>query len=185
LIPGFDLDNSPLAYTSGVVRGRTVVFTTTNGTRALRRSHHAAQILLGGFTNRRALVARLMVETRPIHFVCAGTDGRLTAEDALLAGTIALDLLESRTGHTTVAPAARGTRTQGVHAPSEMTLAWARGFRPLDDERLLSRLRDSEGGRNLIELGFDADIAYAARQSRTSTIPELNPLTGEIRPMTT
>ena len=33
LIDGFDLDNSPLSYTGWRVRQRTIVFTTTNGTR--------------------------------------------------------------------------------------------------------------------------------------------------------
>lgn len=43
LIPGFDCDNNPFAYPPDVVRGKTIVFTTTNGTRALKRASLAAR----------------------------------------------------------------------------------------------------------------------------------------------
>src|SRR4051794_36039557 len=36
-IPGFDFGNSPLEYSRERIAGRTVVFTTTNGTRAMLR----------------------------------------------------------------------------------------------------------------------------------------------------
>ena len=81
LIPGFDLDNSPLKYTRDVVAGRTIVFTTTNGTKALQQCSAADEALVGAFVNRRALVERLRTESRPVHLICAGTDGYLTADD--------------------------------------------------------------------------------------------------------
>src|SRR5437588_11301059 len=40
-LPGFDVGNSPREYTSKLCRGRTVVLTTTNGTRALLRAAEA------------------------------------------------------------------------------------------------------------------------------------------------
>src|SRR5262245_39532454 len=50
LIPGFDLGNSPAEYTAAKVAGKTVVFTTTNGTRALQRCKMAERVLIGAFT---------------------------------------------------------------------------------------------------------------------------------------
>jgi phosphosulfolactate phosphohydrolase-like enzyme len=41
-------------------------------------------------------------------------------------------------------------------------------------------MQDSEGGRNLIALGYDADIEWAARRNRFSIVPEYNPATGRI-----
>src|SRR6185436_10147310 len=48
-IPGFDLGNSPRAYTRKRVGGRPVVFTTTNGTRAMLRCREAGRVLIGAF----------------------------------------------------------------------------------------------------------------------------------------
>jgi 2-phosphosulfolactate phosphatase len=50
-IPGFDLGNSPAEFTRDRVAGKTLVFTTTNGTRAMHRCRHAARVLLGAFVN--------------------------------------------------------------------------------------------------------------------------------------
>lgn len=93
-IEGFDLDNSPFAYTPELVKGRTIVFTTTNGTRALLRSDRADRVLIGSFVNLQAVVDDLAQEDRPVHLVCAGTKGKVTLEDTLCAGAIVGRLLE-------------------------------------------------------------------------------------------
>ena len=46
-IPGFDLGNSPDEFRPDTVGGRTVVFTTTNGTRAMNECRRAAQVFIG------------------------------------------------------------------------------------------------------------------------------------------
>ncbi|MEX0717106.1 MAG: 2-phosphosulfolactate phosphatase, partial [Planctomycetaceae bacterium] len=93
-IEGFDLDNSPASYSPARVAGRTIVFTTTNGTRAIERARQADRILIGAFSNRAALVEALVDEHRPVHFLCAGTDGQVTAEDVLAAGMLVTSLAE-------------------------------------------------------------------------------------------
>ena len=50
-IEGFDLGNSPEQYTPDRVQGKTIIFTTTNGTQALLHAKKAKQILLGAFVN--------------------------------------------------------------------------------------------------------------------------------------
>ncbi len=59
-IEGFDLGNSPEEYTPVRVRGKTIIFTTTNGTRALLHAKKAKQILLGAFVNASVVVERLI-----------------------------------------------------------------------------------------------------------------------------
>ena len=88
-IPGFDLGNSPGEYTEEACRGKTLVMTTTNGTRALLASLEAETVLVGAFVNFAATVQRLIHEARPVHIVCAGTEGRISYEDSLLAGAFA------------------------------------------------------------------------------------------------
>src|SRR3954469_23642043 len=81
-IPGFDLGNSPAEYSRERVAGKTVVFTTTNGTRAMQRCKSASRVLLGAFVNFSA-VCRELSGVEQIALVCAGTDGHVTREDTL------------------------------------------------------------------------------------------------------
>jgi len=171
LIPGFDLDNNPFAYASDVVRGKTIVFTTTNGTRALQRSAPAARILIGAFVNFTAVVRILTQDPRPVHLVCAGTDGKITIEDALGAGAIALGLAAA------------------VHEPIE---EWAddqlqiavRLYRDATQspEAFRRAMRNSSGGRTCRRLGFDDQIDRAATFDLFDIVPEYQAETGRITP---
>src|SRR6185436_18068156 len=69
----FDLGNSPREFASERVAGRTIIMTTTNGTRALRSCSHARTVLVGSFLNLRATYLWLL-ENRPDHvlLVCSG-----------------------------------------------------------------------------------------------------------------
>jgi 2-phosphosulfolactate phosphatase len=88
-IEGFDLGNSPGTFTPEVCRGKTLVMTTTNGTRAVLACLEAERVMIGAFPNFAATVQTLHAEDRPVHVVCAGTDGSISYEDALLAGAYA------------------------------------------------------------------------------------------------
>lgn len=94
IIDGFDLGNSPGDYSSNQVSGKKVLFTTTNGTRAIHRCRKAKAVFIGSFLNLSAVARKLRQYTEPIHLVCAGTDGRITTEDCLFAGAIAEELIE-------------------------------------------------------------------------------------------
>lgn len=85
---GFDCGNSPGEYTGDRVRGRTVIFTTTNGTRALLALGAARRVAVGGFVNAGAVVAWLGREPGRVLFVCAGELGRFCLEDAACAGLL-------------------------------------------------------------------------------------------------
>ena len=75
-IDGFDLGNSPGECTPAVCQGKTMVITTTNGTRALLACVDAELVIVGSFVNFAATSQRLLHESKPIHLVCAGTEGR-------------------------------------------------------------------------------------------------------------
>jgi 2-phosphosulfolactate phosphatase len=90
-IEGFDLDNSPRAYDASAVGGKTIVFTTTNGTRALLELAAIVDtVYVGGFVNAAAVARALLAGTveRAV-LVCAGQDGAFSLEDLLGAGAIA------------------------------------------------------------------------------------------------
>ena len=74
-IDGFDLGNSPDEYTPQTVAGKTLVFTTTNGTRAMMHCRQAQRVLLGSFVNASAIVDALAAD-RDVRLLCAGTARR-------------------------------------------------------------------------------------------------------------
>jgi 2-phosphosulfolactate phosphatase len=106
--PGFDCGNSPAEYTPARVAGRTVVFTTTNGTRALLAVGNARRIAVAGFVNAAAVTRWVDAERGDVLLVCAGERGRFCLEDAVCAGLLATRL-ERHCG--ILSDAARAART--------------------------------------------------------------------------
>ena len=159
-IAGFDVGNSPAEYTRERVGGKTVVFTTTNGTRAMQRCKLAGRVLLGAFVNFSA-VCRELAGNDQVALVCAGTDGHVTREDTLLAGAIVDDL-------------ARSKKLQLNDQALLAADAWQTAVRLMTDRPLGLMLRESRGGRNLIDTGQENDIDLAAQMDRFDVVPELD-----------
>src|SRR5471030_796321 len=85
----FDLGNSPREYTREKVRGKTIVSTTTNGTRALRACAGAKMVLAASFVNLGATAEFLRRKKfADILIVCAGTGENAALEDTLAAGAL-------------------------------------------------------------------------------------------------
>jgi len=171
-IAGFDLGNSPAEYSRDVVGGKTVIFSTTNGTRALLRCKAARRVLIGAFVNFSAVCRELAGEEQ-IALVCAGTDGHVTREDTLLAGAVVDDLVRSAGG---------GAGAIRLNDQAEIAAdAWQTAVRVLTDRPLGITLRDSRGGRNLIEIGQENDIDLAAQIDKFDIVPELDLAAWRIR----
>jgi 2-phosphosulfolactate phosphatase len=85
----FDLGNSPREYTPEKVRGKTIVSTTTNGTRALRACAKAQTVLAASFLNLTATAQFIRQQNfANILLVCAGTGENTALEDVLGAGAL-------------------------------------------------------------------------------------------------
>lgn len=158
-IEGFHLGNSPLECSADSVADRTILFTTTNGTRALLAATNADWAGMGGFANLSAIADRLANGTGHIHLVCAGTDGHVTLEDVLAAGAITaavrerLPKVEVGNDEATIA-----LNLHGCHAGYGTRLA---------------AIQSSRGGRNLLALGFGADLACCAETDLFAVVPVL------------
>lgn len=86
---GFDLGNSPREFTKEKVAGKTIVITTTNGTRALRSCARAKSVLVSSFLNLQATVGILQKQSfSQLFVVCAGTFEQAAYEDVLGAGAL-------------------------------------------------------------------------------------------------
>ncbi|MHC2992044.1 2-phosphosulfolactate phosphatase [Pontibacter sp. HJ8] len=86
---GFDLGNSPFAYMHAGIKGKTIAITTTNGTRAIRLSEAAKEIVVGSFLNLQAVADHLEELQLDVIVVCAGWKGKFNLEDTLYAGALA------------------------------------------------------------------------------------------------
>lgn len=168
-ITGFDLGNSPEEYTPEKVAGKTVVFTTTNGTRAMQRCRQAKRVLVGAFVNARAVIEALTGEEQ-IHLLCAGTRGEITREDVLLAGLLAERIL----GDLDDGAQSAEINDQLLMASQCFRASVVPGVASDIEERLRRELRRTQGGRNLLALGLDRDIDNAARVDRFAIVPELD-----------
>ncbi|MDH3290773.1 MAG: 2-phosphosulfolactate phosphatase [Gemmatimonadota bacterium] len=95
-IPGFALGNSPGEMTADVVRGKTLVMTTTNGTAAIAAAEHGQPVLIGAITNFSAAAAaarRAFEEHGELTILCSGRERSFALEDAYAAGRFAQELI--------------------------------------------------------------------------------------------
>ncbi|MBI3078452.1 MAG: 2-phosphosulfolactate phosphatase [Deltaproteobacteria bacterium] len=162
-IDGYDLGNSPREYTAEMVRGRTIVLTTTNGTRMLRTLAGAAEILVGCYLNLGAVARTAAAGGRDVLVACAGRLGGVSLEDVVGAGAVVAALEE-------------------VAAPLSLTDA-ARVARELYREYAADvgrSFRDSAHGQELLRLGLAEDLAFCATRDLTQIVPGC--VDGVIRP---
>lgn len=155
-VPGFDLCNSPGDFTPERVRGKTIVFTTTNGTKAVLLGAKAGRIVICGLINVHAAGAALRHE-REIAVLCCGTEGALAAED-LFCGGLLLACLGGRAAPESLNDAAR------------LSLAIAERFGG-EAEHFV---RSSDHARRLIALGFERDVVFCSRIGATNLVPEVH-----------
>jgi 2-phosphosulfolactate phosphatase len=98
---GFDLGNSPIEHTREAVEGKTVLLTTTNGTRALLALQGARDVVVASYVNLTAVGAMLRTALRggaDITIVCAGQDRQFALEDAACAGRFVHHVSKRLTG---------------------------------------------------------------------------------------
>ena len=167
-IDGFELGNSPAEYTPGAVRGRRVFITTTNGTRALDHARQADRVFVGALVNLSAVAASIGHAAR-VDVLCAGTGGRATREDMLAAGALVERLRD-------VSPTTWQTNAAADSARQEWKSVVDAGRvspRPLG-ELVAMELRETPGGRNLLAIGLEGDLADCARIDALDAVPELD-----------
>jgi 2-phosphosulfolactate phosphatase len=158
----FDLGNSPREYTPEMVRGKTIVSTTTNGTRALRACAGAKMVLAASFLNLTA-TAQFIRQLQPVQIVlvCAGTRENMADEDVLAAGALG-DLL-IRWGETTGEP-----KREHKHSSSRVRSPHQKDACEFSDSVETARKAWLKAKSNLLEVVSEAENAR-----RLLAIPEL------------
>jgi len=90
-----DLGNSPFNFSRENIQGKTIVYSTTNGTGIIRMASSAGCIIIGSFLNITSLCDWLITRTENVLLFCAGWKNRFNLEDTICAGAIAERLLNS------------------------------------------------------------------------------------------
>ena len=90
-----DFGNSPFNFTREKVEGKTIVYSTTNGTGIINQASSAHAIAVGSFLNLGALTEWIIRQERDTLLFCAGWKNRFNIEDTVCAGAIASNLMAS------------------------------------------------------------------------------------------
>src|SRR5215218_721251 len=157
-IPGFNLGNSPLEMTEGAVRGKTIILTTSNGTKALLACQGASSVYPTAAVNLSAAAEKAreaLVSDQHILIVCAGRGGAFSLDDAYCAGRLAAAILGGTNPR-------RGLYDAAIARP-DLVRRYRDGWeRPLTYSR---------AGRELVRLGFREDLREAARIDAYPVLP--------------
>ena len=158
-VAGFGAGNSPAEYGRDAVESKTVVLTTTNGTRALAKAKSSAAVAVGGFVNAASAVRFLadgLESEQPGTVLCAGWRGRVSLEDTLCAGMLVSRLVSA---------------TQAAALPDSAKMAYALYQGSRDD--IGRAVRGTEHARRLVELGFEGDLARCSAVDTLAVLPLL------------
>ena len=90
IIEGLNHGNSPSEYPRDFIENKTLVITTTNGTKLLHQSLEKGvhQIITGSFPNLNSVVRYIIQQNRNVYLACAGWKNRFNIEDTLFAGAV-------------------------------------------------------------------------------------------------
>lgn len=160
-LPGF-VSPTPLVLIEHGVRDKTLIYSTTNGTVALRNAGAAPHVFAGALLNAGAIV-RHVARHHPastILVICSGSMGNPNLEDTYGAGCF-VDLIAREMGERDLSDAAHAARALYLGEDAETAL-------------LRGRV-----GQMMIERGLTDEVRYAARTSALDVVPKL--IDGELR----
>jgi 2-phosphosulfolactate phosphatase len=149
-----DFGNSAFSFTREAVDGRTLVYCTTNGTKALKIAEGASSIAVGAFINISALTEWLARQRKDVVILCSGWKDKFCLEDTLFAGALTRRLLE-----------AGGFRAECDSAEAALDL-WS-----VAEGDVLGYLEKAAQRHRLKKLGLDDVIPYSFACDLVSVVP--------------
>lgn len=156
-IENFQLGNSPAEFTGGVVGGKLVVMTTSNGTAAFMEATNAALTLSCSLTNVSKVAARIAEEGRDLVITCAGMTGQFSIEDTICGGMLMHLLATEKKIKLTVNDA--GSLALLLYRSNKTALR--------------QTIAQGEHARFLSRLGFETDVTAAAACDTMPVLPIL------------
>lgn len=151
-----DFGNSPFLFTKEIIAGKTLVYSTTNGTNAISVGRDADEVIVGAFLNFSAIVKYLKEQKKDVLVLCSGWKGKFCIEDALLAGAFSRNLIDSGVFY---------TKCDSANAANDL---WELAKDTMDTyvEKIAQKHR-------LKKLGLDDVIGYCFTLDITTIVPIL------------
>jgi len=149
-----DFGNSAFSFTRDVVGGKTLVYCTTNGTRALEIAKSAGSVAIGAFINISALTEWLADRQQNVVVLCSGWKSKFCLEDSLFAGALTKRLLQTGL-----------FQTECDSANAAMDL-WS-----LAAGDVLGYIEKAAHRHRLKKLGLDDVIPYSFELDRVDVVP--------------
>jgi 2-phosphosulfolactate phosphatase len=151
VVEGFDVGASPREFAAGA-RARTLILTTTNGTRTiLTAASRCDVVLIGSLLNLNAVVEAARVEGGDVAIICSGFKGAFALDDAYCAGRIVQGL--------------GGVRSDAAIAAELVARAYPEPLEGLN-------------ARTYGPSGLEADIAFCAQVDLLATVPRFARMVG-------
>lgn len=151
-----DFGNSPYNFTKDNVSGKTIVYSTTNGTNSIMISKDASAVVVGSYLNVSALTRWLVEQNKPILILCAAWKNKFSLEDSVFAGCLAEKVLEHKSFYT-ICDSAKGAMDLWEMAKPDL-------YGYIQKAAQKERLRKN---------GLDDVIEYCHTLDQTNVIPVL------------
>lgn len=154
IVSGFDLGNSPYSYMDPKYKGKTIVLTTTNGTRAINTAKKVNNLIIGSLVNLDAVCEYLMDQGKSVLLLGSGWKNKFCLEDTICAGAIAEKLLKSG----------------DFYCENDSSIA-AKYLYLSASENYFGYLKASSHRRRLRALNLNEDIKYCLTPNQTNVVP--------------
>lgn len=156
IVEGFDFGNSPYSYMKDELKGKEVVLSTTNGTKAINIAKDADTVVIGAFSNLDALCNWLIEQDKNVLCLCSGWQDKFNLEDTICAGAIMEQLIAT-----------------GNYTSDEDSSIAAKYLYLSAKDNYLGYLKSSSHRRRLKNLNLNEDIKYCLTPNQTDVIPIL------------
>ncbi len=151
-----DFGNSPYNFKREKIKGKEIVYSTTNGTNSIMMAKHSHRVLIGTYLNHQALVDYIIKEDRDLIILCAGWKNKFNLEDSLFAGSLSRTLIQS--GH--------------FESICDSTVA-AIDLWGVAEKNLMAYIEKAAQRHRLAKNGLDDVIEYCHTFDQTDIIPVL------------
>jgi 2-phosphosulfolactate phosphatase len=154
VIPGLSYGNSPAEYPRSFIEGKTLVLTTTNGTRLLHMALNCgvAEVITGSFPNLSAVCDYLVKQKKNVILGCSAWKDRFNLEDTLFAGAVIHRIREHFT----------------IHCDSSLMAA---DMYELHQQDMFRFIRRTTHWHRLASYGLQSDLEYCVTPDVANILP--------------
>jgi 2-phosphosulfolactate phosphatase len=153
-IDGFALGNSPFEYSKDVVEGKSIVFYTTNGTKAIAKAKYSDNLFLCSFLNISAIAEHLIKLDKNVEIVCSGRNNYFSIEDSVCAGMLVTKIRDHFNG-------------LELNDSAKASVILYEKY----SKDIPAMIKATDHAKILIENGFESDLDYCSTVDMLNVIP--------------